>query len=299
LNRDHTITHWNQALEKLTGHGHAEMVGTNRQWAPFWDSERPSMADLILDQKSDQEIWDLYGGKWKKSELIDGRLRSRGLFPQPGQRRTLVLVHRRPDQSRRRHLVGAIETLLDTTATKRAEEEQRRRNRELTTLCTPSTRPSMRRCRCSRRIEGACWKSATSWKAKAFVSTCPKRATGPFDLRYFNACYADPGYGRRGPDSEPELMRKVSRTDKPLVYNRDHNGISTDTETSRSPTFAYIPISAKETKGLGVMRVEKETERFSSEELHLLDLIGNRIGATIENALLQEEVIRRSNFRPN
>jgi PAS domain-containing protein len=45
------------------------------------------------------------------------------------------------------------------------------------------------------------------------------------------------------------------------------------------------------------MRIERETERFSSEELHLLDLMGNRIGATIENALLHEEIIRKSNFQ--
>jgi GAF domain-containing protein len=47
------------------------------------------------------------------------------------------------------------------------------------------------------------------------------------------------------------------------------------------------------------MRIERETERFSAEELHLLDLMSNRIGATIENAMLHEEIMRQSNSRPN
>jgi PAS domain S-box-containing protein len=90
----------------------------------------------------------------------------------------------------------------------------------------------------------------------------------------------------------------VSRTDKPIVYNAgDHQGRFSNDPQTTGATFAYIPISAKETKGLGVIRVERAAERFSAEELHLLDLMGNRIGATIENALLHEEVIRKSNFQ--
>jgi two-component system NtrC family sensor kinase len=45
------------------------------------------------------------------------------------------------------------------------------------------------------------------------------------------------------------------------------------------------------------MRIERDTERFSTEELHLLDLVSNRVGVTIENAMLQDEVVRRSNFQ--
>ena len=42
------------------------------------------MADVILDQKSDQEIWDLYGGKWQKSALIDGGYEAEVFFPNLG-----------------------------------------------------------------------------------------------------------------------------------------------------------------------------------------------------------------------
>ncbi len=296
LNQDHVITHWNQSLEKLTGHPSSEMVGANRQWAPFWDSERPTMADVILDQKSSQEIWELYGGKWKKSALIEGGYEAEVFFPKLGNGGKWCWFTAAPIKAADGTVVGAIETLWDTTAAKRAEEEQRRRNRELTTLCSIYTALNAS-LPLQARIEEAVLEIRDFMKAES-VCLYMSEDGGRFDLRYFNACYADPGYGQAGPKSEAEIMRKVSSTDKPIVYNAgDHQGrFSNDTETTGA-TFAYIPISAKETKGLGVMRIERETERFSSEELHLLDLMGNRIGATLENDLLHEEVIRKSNFQ--
>ena len=296
LDRDHIITHWNQALEKLTGHPSSEMVGTNHQWAPFWDSERPSMADVILDQKSDQEIWDLYGGKWKQSALIDGGFEAEVFFPKLGNSGRWCWFTAAPIKAADGTVVGAIETLLDTTATKRAEEEQRRRNRELSTLYSIYTALNAP-LPLQKRIEEAVLEIRDFMKAES-VCLYMSEDGGRFDLRYFNACYADPGYGQAGPDSHTEIMRKVSRTDKPIVYNAgDHHGRFSDDAETTGATFAYIPISAKDTKGLGVMRIEREIERFSSEELHLLDLMGNRIGATIENDLLHEEIIRKSNFQ--
>jgi PAS domain S-box-containing protein len=296
LNRDHIITHWNQAMEKLTGHPSSEMVGTDRQWAPFWESKRSSMADVILDRKSDHEIWDLYGGKWKKSELIEGAFEAEVFFPKLGSSGRWCWFTAAPIKAADGSVVGAIETLWDTTAAKRAEQEQQRRNRELATLCSiyAALNAPMS---LQKRIEGAVLEIRDFMKAESVcLYMCEEQER--FDLRYFNACYADPGHGQAGPDSEAEIMRKVSRTDKPFVYNQvDHLGHFSDTEEAAGPTFAYIPISAKETKGLGVMRIERETERFSSEELHLLDLMANRIGVTIENAMLHDEVIRRSNFQ--
>jgi hypothetical protein len=120
-------------------------------------------------------------------------------------------------------VVGAIETLLDTTAAKQAEEEQRRRNLELTTLCSIYTALNAP-LTLQKRIEGAVLEIRDFMKAES-VCLYMAEAGGRFDLRYFNTCYADPGYGQAGPDSESEIMRKVSRTDKPVIYNAgDHQG---------------------------------------------------------------------------
>jgi PAS domain S-box-containing protein len=296
INQDHIITHWNYALENLTGHPSSEMVGTNRQWAPFWDKERPSMADVILDQKSDQELWDLFGGRWKKSELIDGGYEAEVFFPKLGTIGRWCWFTAAPIKAADGTVVGAIETLLDTTAAKQAEEEQTRRNRELTTLYSIYTSLNAP-LPLQERIQDAVLEIRDFMKADS-VCLYMSEDQDRFDLRYFNACYADPGHGQAGPEAETEIMRKVLRTDKPLVYNEgDHQGHLSDYQGQHYPTFAYIPISAKDSQGLGVMRIERDTQRFSSEELHLLDLVGNRIGATMENALLQEEIVRQSNFQ--
>ncbi|MGA6926108.1 MAG: PAS domain S-box protein [Desulfosarcina sp.] len=296
LSRDHIITHWNQALENLTGHRSSEMVGTNRQWAPFWNSERPAMADVILDQKRDRDIWELYGGKWKKSELIEGAYEAEVFFPKLGASGRWCWFTAAPIKAADGTIVGAIETILDTTAAKRAEEEQRRRNRELATLCSIYTALN-EPLPLQKRIEGAVLEIRDFMQAES-VCLYMSEDGGRFDLRYFNTCYADPGFGQAGPDAQPKIIRKVFLTDKSVIYNEGDHGkrFSADAERA-SPTFAYIPISAKETKVLGVMRIERQSERFSSEELHLLDLMGNRIGATMENALLHDEIIRRSNFQ--
>ena len=43
LNKDHEVTHWNKAMEKVTGTKAESMVGTTRPSTPFWGEERPSV----------------------------------------------------------------------------------------------------------------------------------------------------------------------------------------------------------------------------------------------------------------
>ena len=58
-------------------------------------------------------------------------------------------------------------------------------------------------------------------------------------------------------------------------------------------TLAYIPISGKEGKVLGVIQVgSKKPGHFKKEDKDVLELIGNRIGVAIENAGLQNQCIK-------
>jgi PAS domain S-box-containing protein len=225
--------------------------------------------------------------------LIEGAYEAEVFFPNLGKGGRWCWFTAAPIKAADGSVVGAIETFVDTSAAKQAQEEQRRRNRELTTLCSIYTALNSP-LSLQERINGAVMETRDFFQAES-VCLYMSEDSGRFELDYFNACYADPGHGREGPESEPEMIRRVTRTDKPLIHESRPSAVSG--ETVSPPTFAYIPISAKETKGLGVMRVEKENHRFSSEELHLLDLIGNRIGATIENALLHDEIIQKSNFQ--
>ena len=50
IDRQHRITYWNKACEELTGYTRQEMVGTQKQWLPVYPQERPTLADLVVDQ---------------------------------------------------------------------------------------------------------------------------------------------------------------------------------------------------------------------------------------------------------
>ncbi|MBL0226553.1 MAG: hypothetical protein IPQ16_13570 [Geobacteraceae bacterium] len=47
---EHRIIVWNSAIEDLTGLRAEEMLGTRRQWEPFYTKPRPVMADIILSR---------------------------------------------------------------------------------------------------------------------------------------------------------------------------------------------------------------------------------------------------------
>ncbi|HEY56728.1 MAG TPA: PAS domain S-box protein, partial [Dehalococcoidia bacterium] len=63
IDRAHKVTHWNTALEALTGLKREEIMGTNEQWRAFYAEKRPVLADLIVDGASAEEIERYYQGK--------------------------------------------------------------------------------------------------------------------------------------------------------------------------------------------------------------------------------------------
>ncbi|MEJ2168262.1 MAG: PAS domain-containing protein, partial [Desulfobacterales bacterium] len=136
INKDHIVTHWNKAMERLTGAPAENMVNTNRQSTPFWGEERPTMADVILDQIDEDEIQKLYGEKWRKSALIEEGYEAEVFFPRLGENGKWCWFTAAPIKAPDGTIVGAIETLWDKTEDKKAEEERERYNRELSTMCT-------------------------------------------------------------------------------------------------------------------------------------------------------------------
>jgi len=84
IDRDHRVVHWNRALEQQTGFPAGEMIGKSTQWRAFYKSERPCLADLLVDGKpEDLSRW--YGDKAAPSRYTDGAYDVKEFFPDLGQ----------------------------------------------------------------------------------------------------------------------------------------------------------------------------------------------------------------------
>ena len=133
IDADRRVTHWNRALEALTGIAADEVIGTREHWRAFYTSERPCMADLLVNGAVDR-IAQWYPDNCRKSELIDEAYEASAFFPDVGRdgrwlHFTAAVI--RDDQNR---IVGAVETLADITEQKQAEEELHRHEAFITAV---------------------------------------------------------------------------------------------------------------------------------------------------------------------
>ncbi len=219
IDKGHTITHWNKALERLTGYSGQEMIGTNRQHAPFYENERPSMADLILDQVDDAQIERLYGAKWRKSALIEDGYEAELFFPHMGENGKWCWFTAAPIKTREGEVFGAIETIWDKTEEHKAQKEQEQHTKELAAFCTIyatlSGSLSLRD-----RIKAAIQEVASIFAIDG-ICIFTSRPDGKFHLKYSH------GYSDRSLLSKPDFrFRKYSG---PRGRGRENHGIRTVT----------------------------------------------------------------------
>lgn len=291
IDEHHRITHWNRALEKLTGFTAREKVGTQRQWEPFYRAKRPSLADMVLDQAGEADFQALYGERWQKSALIENAYEAEGFYPDLGGGGKWIWFTAAPIVSPDGRVIGAIETLWDKTDEKRAEEERERHTCELQTLCKVYSALNDDT-DVAERIDRAL-DEVQQFMAADDLSLFLLDAQGDFSSRYCRSeeemedCYLPDG-------AELHTIRQVAQIGEFLVTGKRPGGHGGDeAPVARPMSLAYIPIISKENTNLGVIRIAiNKPDFFSLDQKHVLELIGNRIGAALENARLQEQVIK-------
>jgi len=134
IDNTHRITHCNRAYEELTGIAACEMLGTDKQWQTLHSSNRPIMADLIVENAPEKEIAKYYDGKYRRSTIIEGAYEAEDFFPDLGDDGKYLFFTAAPLRDAEGKIIGAVETLQDTTERKRAEEELRKSERRLRSL---------------------------------------------------------------------------------------------------------------------------------------------------------------------
>jgi two-component system NtrC family sensor kinase len=119
IDRNHLITHWNKACEHLLGWSQGAMVGTGRHGVALYARARPTLSDLIVDG-------DTAGlSRYQNSPAMPGAYETEEFFPSLGPGGQWLHFSAAPLRDPQGRIVGAIETMLDVTERRVAENELR------------------------------------------------------------------------------------------------------------------------------------------------------------------------------
>lgn len=121
IDAEHRVVCWNKACEVLTGIPAAQVTGTREHWRAFYASERPTMADLIVDGGKQADIQYFYRDKFQNSPLIEAASEAEDFFADLGASGRWLHFTAAPILDDRGRTVGAIETLQDVTERRSAE----------------------------------------------------------------------------------------------------------------------------------------------------------------------------------
>ena len=123
IDKNHRVIFWNRALEEYSGLAASEIVNTTNHWKAFYPTQRPCLADLIVDGNIDG-ITRWYAGKHVKSPVVADNFEATDYFPSI-KGGTWLFFTAAPIRDPSGNITGAIETLQDVTSLRKKEEELR------------------------------------------------------------------------------------------------------------------------------------------------------------------------------
>jgi diguanylate cyclase (GGDEF)-like protein len=143
IDSTHKVTHWNKALEEMSGIKADDVLGTNQHWKAFYDEERPCMADLLIDERSEDVcVWYEGAASCNQSELVDQSYEATDFFPALGNEGKWLRFTAATLRDSRGHLMGVIETLEDITDRMNTAEALKESEQRLKTVLEGSPIPT-------------------------------------------------------------------------------------------------------------------------------------------------------------
>jgi Na+/H+ antiporter NhaD/arsenite permease-like protein len=115
LDNDHKVSHWNTSLEELTGYKAADMIGTKDQWKAFYKDERPTLADIVLDDKSAVGVRQHYSGKYRDNEIEGSSYDAANYFENIGDSGAYLMFSAAPITDGNGENIGSVELFEDMT----------------------------------------------------------------------------------------------------------------------------------------------------------------------------------------
>jgi Na+/H+ antiporter NhaD/arsenite permease-like protein len=115
IDTDHRVTHWNAAMEELTGTKARKAIGTDDHWRKFYKTKRMVLADHVLNYMPEQAIQAQYKDRYRRNPHIDGGFDVSGFFPDVGENGKWLTFSAAPLKDVSGKAVGAVEVLQDFT----------------------------------------------------------------------------------------------------------------------------------------------------------------------------------------
>lgn len=123
IDAQHRVIKWNKGCEQLLGISAAEMLGTSNHWQAFYPSRRSTLADLIVDGRVETLAEELYrDNHLRRSPIIVDAYEAETFFPQMTPEGRHFFFTAAPLRSEDGKIIGAVETLQDVSAQRRAEQ---------------------------------------------------------------------------------------------------------------------------------------------------------------------------------
>jgi PAS domain S-box-containing protein len=134
INEEHIMTHCNRAYEHLTKIPAGDILGTRAHWMTFYASERPVLADFIVDKSAEKEMRKYYGDSLRRSDVVEGAYEAENFFSDLDDNGKWLFFTAAPIIDDDGVITGAIETLQDVTERKKSEEALRESEKRYRTL---------------------------------------------------------------------------------------------------------------------------------------------------------------------
>lgn len=122
IDHRHRITHVNAAYETLTGAARKDLLGTARQWVPFYERRKKTLADLVVDNVSRARIENYYGKESRRITRRDDTYAVELFFPHLGTKGKWLYCTASLLKDQDGRTMGAVETLQDLTSRREVEE---------------------------------------------------------------------------------------------------------------------------------------------------------------------------------
>jgi len=128
---DHKVVVWNKACELLTGMPAVKIIGTDKQWEPFYDHERPVLADLIIEQDYEKFLAIYEGKNPARSHIVPHAWEATDYFEHINGKARYIYFLAAPVFDSQGRIIGAVTTLQDITQQKLWEINMKKESEQL------------------------------------------------------------------------------------------------------------------------------------------------------------------------